>query len=700
MPDLEKRRVATAGLGLALALMTLIAVVAHRSIVDFDARARWVDHSHQALSAAQEVLSLIHDARASQRGYLLTGDAQYLEPYEAASGRLDDELARLRRLTEDNPRHQRRIEALRPLVTERLALLRVLIEEKRSAPPGTSPDLALLASAKAFMDRIRALLGEIEAEERNLLAQRERESRESADFAVAVVVFGSTASAVMLLGAFGLLRREIGQRLAAEAALRRHAEEIEDLYNHAPCGYHSLDAEGVVVRINDTELSWLGYARDDVVGKLRIFELLTPASAESIARPFAALKESGTIAALDVDLLRKDRSVLSAFLSATAICDAQGNFVMTRSTLFDVTKRKRIERDLDRIFTLSQDLVCIAGFDGRFNRVNPSWERVLGFTPQELTTTPFLEFVHPDDRASTLAAFETQLHEGLTITTFENRYRCKDGSYRVLLWNSTPVPDDGLIYAIAHDITERKRDEEALRAAKLTAEAAGKELEAFSYSVSHDLRAPLRAIDGFSQALLEDHVEVLDGEGKRHLERVRSAAQRMSDLIEDLLKLSRLSRLQLQPEGVDLSALAMEAVEGLRRADPGREVAVQIAGGLRARGDARLLRIVLENLLGNAWKYTRKREGAEIEFSRAFVGGEAAWFVRDNGAGFDMVYADKLFGAFQRLHRVEEFEGTGIGLATAQRIIRLHGGRIWAEGAVDEGATFFFSLGTEGGSTR
>ena len=245
-----------------------------------------------------------------------------------------------------------------------------------------------------------------------------------------------------------------------------------------------------------------------------------------------------------------------------------------------------------------------------------------------------------------------------------------------------------------NDELQQARDQLELRVVERTTqlEVANKELESFSYSVSHDLRAPLRSIDGFSQALLEDHGNTLDERGQSDLQRVRAATQRMAQLIDDMLNLSRVSRGEMHRETVDLTSLVRSIAAELKAGEPDRKVELDVAEGVRTEGDARLLRVLLENLLRNAWKFTGKRSTAKIEFGTSHNNGTPVYYVRDDGAGFDMAYAGKLFGAFQRLHAMTEFQGTGIGLATVQRIVHRHGGRVWAEGKVDQGATFYFTL--------
>ena len=365
--------------------------------------------------------------------------------------------------------------------------------------------------------------------------------------------------------------------------------------------------------------------------------------------------------------------------------------------------RQEREQNLDRFFTLSRELLCIADADGCVHRVNPTWEETLGWTIDDLTGKPFLELVHPDDREGTLGAVE-ELTASHAAVEFENRFLCSDGSFRWLQWSSTAAPEQGLLYLAGREITERKQAEEVLRQladeleerfAARTADlfAANEELEAFAYSVSHDLRAPLRGIDGFSQAVLEEYSELLDETGKDYLNRLRAASQRMGVLIDDMLSLSRVNRVELIREHVDLSAIARSVASELQEREPGRQVEFVIDDGVASSCDSRFLRIVLENLLANAFKFTSTRANARIEFGREQVNGEDAFFVRDNGVGFDMTYADQLFVPFQRLHTGSEFPGSGIGLATIQRIVRRHGGSAWAHGEVGRGATIHFTLG-------
>lgn len=362
---------------------------------------------------------------------------------------------------------------------------------------------------------------------------------------------------------------------------------------------------------------------------------------------------------------------------------------------------REAEDELKRFFSISMDKLCIAGTDGYFKMVNPRWEKVLGYTREELLSRPYLEFIHPEDREATLQE-AAKLAEGHDLASFENRYRCRDGSYRWLHWTATPFLEQGVVYAAARDVTERKQADQRIHdlnrelGHKLEELAAvNQELEGFSYSVAHDLRAPLRHVDGFSKILLEDHGADMKEEARRLLERVRDGAQHMGALIDELLNFSRLGRRELQRQITGLNSLVEEARAGLRAEGDGRSIEWRVGRLPYADCDPALMKQVFANLLSNALKYTRPRENAVIEVGQFASNGETAIFVRDNGVGFDMKYASKLFGVFQRLHRCEDFEGTGVGLALVQKIVHKHGGRIWVEAALDRGATFFFTLGAD-----
>jgi PAS domain S-box-containing protein len=335
-------------------------------------------------------------------------------------------------------------------------------------------------------------------------------------------------------------------------------------------------------------------------------------------------------------------------------------------------------------------------------------DELLGYAPGEFPRTlkAWLDILHPGDRDRVWTAVERHL-KGESAYETEYRVRHNDGTWRHWLARGSVLKDasgkpNKWVGAIT-DITERKKAEEEIRklneeleqkVIQRTAqlESANKELEAFSYSVSHDLRAPLRTIDGFSIMLIEDHYDKLDDEGKRLLNTIRDNTNKMGSLIEDLLKLSRIGRKDIEHSEIDMDKLAKAVFAEIKATVPEREIQLDIKPLPAAYGDEGLIRQVFFNLLFNAIKFTRYKENSVIEVGGNVKGPENVYYVKDNGVGFDMQYADKLFGTFQRLHSDKEFEGTGIGLAIVQRIIHRHGGRIWAEGKVNEGATFYFSL--------
>lgn len=362
------------------------------------------------------------------------------------------------------------------------------------------------------------------------------------------------------------------------------------------------------------------------------------------------------------------------------------------------TRRQHADEIQDRVFTMSQDLLYVAGFDGYFKRVNAAFAQHMGFTAEELTSRPYLDFIHLDDRPLTSREADKNAHAQSTLA-FENRYIRKDGSIMHLSWSATPYPEEQLIFGSARDITAQKRDAEEIkllndRLVKKVDElaAAMKEMEAFSYSVSHDLRAPLRHIDGFIGLLTQRSAGALDEKSLRYLKTITTSSKQMGMLIDGLLAFSRLGRTDLSRVLVDSNNLVREVMDVYKTQGDGRIIHWKVSDLPQVRADATMLRQVWMNLVENALKYSRTRPESQIEIGARTGECELVFFVRDNGVGFDQQHAHKLFGVFQRLHSRQEFEGTGIGLANVYRIIERHGGRVWAEGVVDQGATFFFSL--------
>jgi PAS domain S-box-containing protein len=405
--------------------------------------------------------------------------------------------------------------------------------------------------------------------------------------------------------------------------------------------------------------------------------------------------------------------------------DAAGNPVRLLGLVQDITGRKRFEEDREellnileferaRLITIFEQtpalLATLRGPEHVYDLANAAYRQFVG--NRELIGKPVREAL-PEIVSQGLFELldevyrtgEPKLIQGMRLMLSYGVPEAETEFYLDFLLQPITNVDGSItgIFIHATDITEYRRTLAQLagirndlehRVEERTADlqAANSELESFSYSVSHDLRAPLRGIDGFTQVLLDDYGDSLDDTARHYLQRIQASAERMGHLINDLLRLSRLSRSPMKPQQLDLGMLATAVINELRSASPERQVTVTIQEPLPAKGDPGLLNLVLVNLLGNAWKFTREREHARIEFGAEDGDGETIYFVRDNGTGFDMQYAARLFGPFQRLHSPDEFAGIGIGLAIVQRIIRQHNGRVWAHGEVGEGATFYFTL--------
>jgi PAS domain S-box-containing protein len=508
---------------------------------------------------------------------------------------------------------------------------------------------------------------------------------------------------------FIVLSRDITERKSMELALRASTERLNQAQHLARFGSWELDLVHNVLTWSDEIFNLFEIDKSRFGASYEAFlDTIHPDDRERVNRAYTHSLETRTQYEVTHRLRMRDGRIKWVQERCTSDFDAEGKPIRSSGTVQDVTEPRRAEIELRlaaTVFENSREGVTITDAERNIISVNPAFTEITGYAPHEVIgRNPRILQSGRTDAAFYEAMWSSIREKGYWTGEMENKR--KNGEIFTEILSITEVRDtEGkpLHYiGVFTDITELKRAEMEIRQFNETLEqrvrertaaleASNRELEAFSYSVSHDLRGPLRGIEGFAHVLAEDYGDRLDDAGRSHLLRIRRASQRLSQTIDDLIELARISRSPLLLRETDLSALAQAIVLDLSAAS-GRQPVIAISEHIAVRADPKLLQVVLGNLLGNAWKFTGRTEHARIEFGATEIEGERAYYVRDNGPGFDSTYADKLFKPFQRLHRPDEFAGSGIGLATVQRIIQRHGGRVWAEGRPNEGATFYFTL--------
>ena len=557
---------------IVLAVLGVYSFTSTQRLID---TARLLSHATRVINNAEQAVKAIVDIETGQRGYVITGNEEFLEPFYESSKKIDRYLTTLDSLTKGHAMQQTRMVELHAYINYQVKWTQKVIAERKLSFERAQ---ALIASGegKRTTDAIRSIVKNIQEEERKIFQRQNTISGKSLQqFQYSFIGLAVTITLIIIY-LFYAINKNLYARNRVERRLKKVADENRDLYDNAPCGYFSVNEQIVITEINETLLNWTGHRRQDVIDKMKFEDMLAHNTRaeflETFARDFEQYKRDGYAKDLEFEFLRRNGTTFPVIVSSLLVFDSNGEFKGSRTTVSDNTERKKVE---DKVKLLNQ------------------------------------------------------------------------------------------------------------------------ELEAFTYSVSHDLRAPLRSITGYTQILKEDYSDKLDDEGRRVTQIIINNARRMGQLIDDLLDFSRLGRKELSHANVNMEAMVQDIVREQIALEPERQVNVKILPLRSSKGDNSMIRQVWINLVSNALKYSRNRKVTEIEIGSTDKDGQTCYYVRDNGAGFDMLYVDKLFGVFQRLHKINEFEGTGVGLALVKTIIKRHGGYVWAEGKVDVGATFYFSLPVE-----
>lgn len=699
------------GLGLTFLLLTSGAALwSARRSVRISAEVEQAEHT---LDLLRGMLASTLDVETASRGFVITGQKQFLEPYSIGRRRIAELLDELGHATSGDVAERANLDALRPLIADEMASATNLIFLKNAAGFDAAKTFSVAQSGKATMDSIRRLIAKMESVEQLRLRQRSDDAHATYLITTAVIALGGFLALLVVGIASYVAHRDFSRRRKAELERDGFFEVTRDLVCFA-----SFD--GYFKTLNPAWERLLGYSRAELASKPFI-EFVHPEDRAATIAEAEKLAMGGDSIQFENRYIAKNGTY--HWLSWNARSSVGQKLIY--ATARDITAQKqaaeqiaRLNADLRQrarelqeseervrlmIGSITDYAVLLLDTSGRVVSWNTGAERIKGYRAEEIVGHHFSRFYPEEDSnaGKPAQALKTAVESG----RFEDigwRVR-KDGSR---FWADVvvrPVRDSagelqGFV-KVTRDITERKRAEEKLLALHeelqrraMQLEAANKELEAFSYSVSHDLRAPLRHIDGFVSRLEQTAGESLGEKSRRYLGIISDSAKQMGRLIDDLLVFSRMGRAEMRNSLVDLEQLAREAMNDFQEETRQRNIVWKNGNLPEVRGDPAMLRQVLANLVGNAVKYTRPREHPEIEIGSSDSADEFVIFVRDNGVGFEMEYAHKLFGVFQRLHRAEEFEGTGIGLANVRRIIHRHGGRTWAEGKVNGGATFYFSL--------
>ncbi|HTJ50179.1 MAG TPA: PAS domain S-box protein [Cyclobacteriaceae bacterium] len=681
---------------MCISCFAVVTIYIFKYLIDPSDRSNIVDRTNNVIIVSDQLVSTLKDTRTNARNYLITDNESFLKSFTKDVSLIDQHLALLKRLTRNSQFQKIRVDSLEFEITKIVSFNKELITLKQSADINKARNSINTQSDEVLMDKVRLLQNEIQNEE-NLSLQKPKDKKQSS-----IGNMNWLMAFFMMIVVFIMTLEYLNNRISTSARSKteddlQKSKWFSTTLSSIGDAVIATDNQGNVTFMNPVAQSLTGWEEEDAKGISLdiIFDIINEETRNTVESPVRKVLQHGKVVGLanHTLLIRKDKSEIPIDDSAAPIMDSNGKIEGVVLVFRDVTEQKKngialkeSEEKFQKAFQASAAGISITRIsDATYHEVNDTFTQLTGYTKEELIG-------HSSSELNMIASINKreevlqQVRDHGSAKDFELTVRQKSGKIIEVLASVETIVWRNEKYAIniIYDITERKKAETDLA-------FANKELESFSYSVSHDLRSPLRSIIGYSKILEEDHRDTLNDEGKRVLDIIRRNSLKMNSLIDDLLLFSKLGRKEIQKSEIDTETLVHQVLAEIKQANFYR-ANVTTKSLLPICADPALFTQVWMNLISNALKYSGNKENPTIEIGSHEEENEVVYSIKDNGAGFDMQYADKLFGVFQRLHKAQEFEGTGIGLSIVKRIVMRHGGRVWAEGKINEGATFYFSL--------
>jgi len=645
----------------------------------------WVEHTQQVLYETEQLLSSASDMESSMRGYALTNNAAFLSPFIDTKNILLIHLQKLKALTKDNTRQQVRIDTLSHLIQKKIAFSNAVVQTRKEMGFYASKDLIMSGMERIDMNSIQKTLTAIQEEENQLLKMRKNENENSNQN------LGITFRALLIAIVLALLIASVvvwnneNARRKAEKLLNENQKLLQSVIDNTSSLINLKDLNGKYLLVNKEYKK--SFSEHGNLIKKTVFDIYPEKTATAFAEEDRKVIDNKRLFEFEHNMEIKG-SQKYFYTVKFPLLNSNGDVYAIGSISTNITEIKKQSNLIQDLYDHAPSGYYSLDTNGTFINANKTTLKWLGYKKEELIGKQFKDILP----AECLKDFEKtfpEFKEKGTLTDKEFTYVRKDGSLMPVILNASAEKDDDSNFLYSRstifDITERKKLEEELK-------QLNKELESFTYSISHDLRAPLRIMNGYAGIIKDEYCDKLDDDAIRMLNNIIKNANRMGQLIDDLLNFSRLGRKELVRHVTDMNTLVQEIINEQLKLEPGEKYKI-ITGELgKAFCDSSLIRQVWQNLVSNAFKYSRRQAEPVIEINCEMKEKENVYSIKDNGAGFDMSYYDKLFAVFQRLHKVTEYEGTGVGLALVQKIIHKHDGRVWAESEINRGAAFYFSL--------